>query len=74
MKTDEIITILQKNRDANKDHPKFFEACDKSITALQENVQLKNRCFVLSDGALCGWCNMECNAIGKPRKEQSENT
>ena len=73
MKTDEIITTLQKNRDANKDHPKFFEACGKAITALQENIQLKNRCFALSDGALCSWCNMECNAIGKPKAEGDLN-
>ena len=54
MTDDEIIHILEVNRDHNKDRQKFVEAINKSITAIIENRQLKNRCYVLSNcGGLC---------------------
>lgn len=66
---DQFIRILEKNRDANEDHPKFVNACNEAITALRENSALKNRCFVLSRGMLCLFCKMECAY----RKKDDEN-
>ena len=60
MTNEQIIRILEKNRNANHDHPNFVKACDAAITAIKENRQLKNRCFVLSKGTLCLFCPMEC--------------
>lgn len=57
---EKYIHTLEVNRDANKNHPKFVEACDAAITALKENPALKNRCYVLSRGGLCIFCRMEC--------------
>ena len=69
MTDDQVTHILEVNRDANPNRPKFVEACNKAITAINENRQLKNRCYVLSRGAMCMWCTMECNALGKPKAE-----
>lgn len=57
---DQIIHVLQVNRDANLNRPKFVEACNRAITAITENTQLKNRCFVLTKGELCMFCRMKC--------------
>lgn len=69
MTDEQIIHVLEVNRDANLNRPKFVEACDTAITAIRENRPLKNRCFVLSRGALCMWCRMKCDALGKPKEE-----
>ena len=68
MTDEKAIHILEVNRDANLKNQKFVDACEKAITALKENKPLKNRCYVLSRGAMCMWCMMECNALGKPKE------
>lgn len=65
MTSEEVISVLERNRDANKGKPKFVEACDTAITAIKENEPLKNRCFFLSAGKLCGWCRMKCDASAR---------
>ena len=69
MTDEQVIHVLEVNRDANLGRPKFVEACNTAITAIQENRALKNRCFVLSRGAMCMWCRMKCDALGKPNGE-----
>lgn len=60
MTDEKAIEMLQRNRDANLNKPKFVEACNKAITAMTENKQLKNRCFIWSQGVTCMFCGMEC--------------
>lgn len=69
MTDEQIIHNLEVNRDANPNRPKFVEACNRAITAIRENGPLKSRCFVLSGGALCMFCQMECNALRKKAQE-----
>ena len=69
MTDEQVIHVLEVNRDANMSRPKFVEACNTAITAITENKQLKNRCFILSRGAMCMWCRMKCDALGKPKGE-----
>lgn len=64
MKVSEAIKMLERNRDANPNKPKFVEACNMAITALQENRPLKQRCMVLSRAALCAFCRMKCPDLG----------
>lgn len=69
MTDEQVIHVLEVNRDANLSRPKFVAACDTAIVAIRENRQLKNRCFVLSRGAMCMWCRMKCDALGKAKEE-----
>jgi hypothetical protein len=64
MKVDEAIRIIERNRDANPGKPKFQEACNMAITALEENRPLKNRCRLWSGATLCGFCQMKCPDLG----------
>ena len=73
MTNEQIIHVLEVNRDANLSKPKFVEACNTAITAIHENRVLKNRCFVLSRGAMCIWCRMKCDALGKPKGEGEQD-
>ena len=70
MTPEQAIQTLEINRDANSNKPKFFEACSMAITAIQENKQLKNRCYLLSLGSMCALCGMECDALGSIRKTE----
>ena len=60
MTKDQAVRILETNRDANPNKPKFIAACNMAITALNENKPLKNRCRVLTQGLMCGHCSMQC--------------
>ena len=40
----------------------------------EENRQLKGRCYVLSGGALCCFCTMECKSRRDKEEEQEETT
>lgn len=73
MTDEKAIHILEVNRDSNPNSPKFVEACNVAITAIKENRPLKNRCYVLSQGMMCMWCRMECNALGKPRRVKNDS-
>lgn len=64
MTREEAIKVLKKNRDVNASHPRFVEACNIAITAIEENYPLKKRCFVLSNGTLCAFCQMKCPDLG----------
>lgn len=64
MKVSEAIKMLERNRNANPNKPKFVEACNMAITALQENRPLKQRCLVLSGATLCAFCRMKCPDLG----------
>lgn len=64
MKVSEAIKMLERNRDANPNKPKFVEACNMAITALEENRPLKQRCMVLSGATLCAFCRMKCPDLG----------
>ena len=44
-----------------------IEACNSMLKMIDERRVLMNRCFVLSNGLLCGHCNIECNALGKEK-------
>lgn len=70
MTDEQIIHVLEVNRDANPDRPKFVEACNVAITAIKENRPLKNRCFAMSGGTMCAWCRMECMEIFERRQER----
>ena len=65
MTKDQAVRILETNRDANLNKPKFVEACNMAITALNENKPLKNRCRALSGMVLCGHCSMKCPDLGE---------
>jgi len=64
MKVDEAIRIIERNRDANPGKPKFQEACNMAITALEENRPLKQRCRALTGATLCAFCQMKCPDLG----------
>lgn len=64
MKVSEAIKMLERNRDANPNKPKFVEACNMAIMALEENRPLKQRCRVLSGATLCAFCRMKCPDLG----------
>ena len=64
MKVSEAIKMLERNRDANPTKPKFVEACNMAITALEENRPLKNRCWLLSEGKMCAFCQLKCPDLG----------
>lgn len=64
MTIEEAIKMLERNRDANPNKPKFVEACNMAITALEENRPLKQRCMVLSGATLCAFCRMKCPDLG----------
>lgn len=64
MKVSEAIKMLERNRDANPTKPKFVEACNMAITALEENRPLKQRCMVLGGATLCAFCRMKCPDLG----------
>jgi hypothetical protein len=64
MTNEEAIKMLERNRNANPNKPKFVEACNMAITALKENRPLKNRCRALSQSTLCGFCQMKCPDMG----------
>jgi hypothetical protein len=64
MTNEEAIKMLERNRNANPNKPKFVEACNMAITALKENRPLKQRCMVLSQGTLCVFCRMQCPDLG----------
>ena len=64
MTIDQAVRILETNRDANPNKPKFIAACNMAITALKENKPLKNRCLALSGAAMCTWCRMKCPDLG----------
>lgn len=64
MTTSEAIKMLERNRDANPNKPKFIEACNMAITALEENRPLKNRCRTLSGATMCVFCRMKCPDLG----------
>ena len=64
MKVSEAIKMLERNRDANPNKPKFIEACNMAITALEENRPLKQRCRVLSGATMCAFCRMKCPDLG----------
>lgn len=58
----EVIKVLEANRDANPQKTKFAEACNVAIMAMRENEILKKRCFTLTDGKLCNFCNLICES------------
>ena len=64
MTIEEAIRMLERNRNANPNKPKFIEACNMAITALEENRPLKQRCRALTRGAMCAFCRMECPDLG----------
>lgn len=64
MKVSEAIKMLERNRDANPNKPKFIEACNMAITALQENRPLKNRCRTLTGATMCAFFRMKCPDLG----------
>ena len=65
MTKDQAVRILETNRDANLNKPKFVEACNMAITALDENRPLKMRCRALTNGVMCGHCSMKCPDLGE---------
>ena len=64
MKVSEAIKMLERNRDANPNKPKFIEACNMAITALEENRPLKQRCRALTGATMCAFCRMKCPDLG----------
>ena len=64
MTIEEAIRMLERNRNANPNKPKFIEACNMAITALEENRPLKQRCRALTGATLCAFCRMQCPELG----------
>ena len=67
MTDQQIIKVLEINRDANPDKPMLVEACNTAIQALRDNQYLTKRCYAQTRGLLCNWCGMllRCGAFGK---------
>lgn len=75
MNTQETISYIEAmKRTAEKDKDprsgKCVEACESVLKLIDERRTLQNRCFMLTSAILCGYCGMECGAIG--RKESNE--
>ena len=61
----ETITYIENmkktaQKDTDKRAARCVEAMDNVLSIINERRMLTNRCYVLSGGALCAFCPMEC--------------
>lgn len=82
MTKDEARKLLTLHRNGNiKPTEKVKEAIDFILSEKPETVvledsrvkPLQNRCYVLSSGTLCFFCNMECKHRSEPFREANNN-
>ena len=70
MTREEAIEILEHLKNAC-DEPKWAEAFELAIKALEQLPKLQNRCFVLTHGQLCMFCPYDCeNRTTEHRSEE----
>lgn len=70
MTVNETVKYLESMRntaknDVDKRAVKCVDALDSALSYISERSALQNRCFVFSKGAMCPFCKMECDALGK---------
>lgn len=52
-------------KDTDKRAKKCVDAMNSVLQIIDDRRCLQNRCLALSNGSLCAFCNMECEAMNR---------
>lgn len=65
--TIEYIKAMKRTaeKDTDKRAIKCVEDMDSVLQIIDDRRCLQNRCLTLSNGLLCAFCKMECEALGR---------